>query len=221
MKSCWPVFQLQLYYLSLFFLEDTMAYKNQWLFFLKQIWSVQSGHLPFTIFTEKLKKLPGSLKVNYIQPILPFPKICWPWPCQHPAHSVGIPMHLPSPSSWSFPLILHLQERTKQNETVEQRKNQKTPSQNFCSILILQLPPWWKMLDLSGLNCLIYKWVRWISYSQVSSGSNIPLWEQVMNITSIFNFIYIREKLKNEKPNSTLSFLFPIQLYIPVGNFFN
>lgn len=153
-----------------------MAYKNQWLFFLKQIWSVQSGHLPFTIFTEKLKKLPGSLKVNYIQPILPFPKICWPWPCQHPAHSVGIPIHLPSPSSWSFPLILHLQKNKTKAKQWNRGRIRKLQAK-LCSILIFQLPPWWKMLDLSGLNCLIYKWVELDSYSQVSSGSEISHYE--------------------------------------------
>lgn len=141
----------------------------------------------------KAKKLPGSLKVNYIQPILLFPVICWPWPCQHPAQLGRYTYASSQPSSWSFPLILHLQERTKQKSKLWNRVEESENSKPELSVLfsLLQLPPWWKMLDLSGLNCLIYKWVRWISYSQVSSGSNIPLWEQVMNITSIFNFIYI------------------------------
>ena len=152
MKS-WPVFQLTIIFSltshnNLFsWRTKQQAYKNQWLFFLKQIWSVQSGHLPFTIFTEKLKKLPGSLKVNYIQPMLSFQKNMLTLTLSAPSSLRWCTYASPQPLFLVFPThISPLRKKKKKKKMWNRGRIRELQARTFALVSFYNYPPGGKCL---------------------------------------------------------------------------
>lgn len=138
-----------------------MKYRSYWLSFLSQTWNAYSDHVSLLRYVEKLKVtrlFEGQSHSNstilpkiVLALILAAPgSLCGTSMTSQPFLFVFPPLHILSPTKMWF---------------VEEPDSFKP---ELLLSLVLQLSLWWKVLDLSGLNYLVYKWVGWISYSQVS-----------------------------------------------------